>query len=144
MCRHRTLTCVGGLSVPGPCQGSGLTQGDLAWLLGSSGLVLTGVRCSFAEVRTQRCFLGRIILPCHMVPLGLPCGGVGCRSPCDLEVSYGCSAFILQKRVPLIQGTDNVSCFDYKGLENKRKKRKDKPSNKEHKKTLSQTLMELS
>jgi hypothetical protein len=27
-------------------------------------------------------------------------------SSCDLEVSYGCNAFILWKRVPLIQGTD--------------------------------------
>jgi hypothetical protein len=72
MCRHRTLACAGVLSVPGPCQGSDLTQGDLACLHGSSGLILTGVWCSSVEVRTQRCFLGRITLPRHMVPLGLP------------------------------------------------------------------------
>jgi hypothetical protein len=72
MCRHRTLACAGVLSVPGPFQGSDLTQGDLACLHGSSGLMLTGVRCSSAEVRTQRCFVGRIILPRHVVPLGLP------------------------------------------------------------------------
>jgi hypothetical protein len=38
--------------------------------------------------------------PAHVV-------GSGCRSLCGLEVSYGCSAFIPQKRVPLIQGTDS-------------------------------------
>jgi hypothetical protein len=46
--------------------------GDPTCLLGSSGLVLTEVRCSSTEVRTQRCFPGCIILPCHVVPLGLP------------------------------------------------------------------------
>jgi hypothetical protein len=71
-CQHRTLACVGILSVSGPCQGPDLTRGDPACLLGSSGLVLTGVRCSSAKVRTQRCFLGRIILLRHVVPLGLP------------------------------------------------------------------------
>jgi hypothetical protein len=30
------------------------------------------VQCSSMEVRTQRCFLGCIILPRHVVPLGLP------------------------------------------------------------------------
>jgi hypothetical protein len=46
------------------------------------------------------------------LPLGAPnlalCGGVGCCSPCDLGVSYGCSVFILQKRVPLSRGTDKT------------------------------------
>jgi hypothetical protein len=63
-------------------------------LLGSSGLVNTGVRCSSAGARTQRCILGCIIFPCHMVPLDLPMWWVGCCSPCDLEVSHGCSVFI--------------------------------------------------
>jgi hypothetical protein len=46
--------------------------GDPTCLLGSSGLVLIGVRCPSAEVRIQQCFLGCIILPRHVVPLGLP------------------------------------------------------------------------
>jgi hypothetical protein len=45
---------------------------DPACLLGSSGLVHTGVRCSSAEVRTQRRILGCIIFPRHVVPLDLP------------------------------------------------------------------------
>jgi hypothetical protein len=40
--------------------------------LWSSGLVRTGVRCPSVEVRTQRCILGCIIFPCHMLPLDLP------------------------------------------------------------------------
>jgi hypothetical protein len=44
-------------------------------------------------------------------PSPAPCGGVGCCSPCDLEVSYGCSVFILQKGVPLSRGTDNIDTF---------------------------------
>jgi hypothetical protein len=61
-----------GLLCLGPYQGSDLTRGDLACLFGSSGFILTGVRRPSAEVRTQRCFLKHIILPCHVVPLGLP------------------------------------------------------------------------
>jgi hypothetical protein len=45
--------------------------GGPACPLGSSGPVRTGVRCSFAEVRTRWCFLGCIILLRHVVPLGL-------------------------------------------------------------------------
>jgi hypothetical protein len=71
-CRHRTLACAGVLSVPGPRQGSDLTQGDPVCIQGSSKLALTGVRCSSVEIRTQRCFVERIILPRHVVPLGLP------------------------------------------------------------------------
>jgi hypothetical protein len=40
---------------------------DPACLLGSSGLVRTGVWCPFVEVQTQRYILGCIIFPCHMV-----------------------------------------------------------------------------
>jgi hypothetical protein len=36
----------------------------------------------------------------HGAPSPAPCGGVGCCSPCDQGVSYGCSVFILQKGVP--------------------------------------------
>jgi hypothetical protein len=38
----------------------------------SPGSHFTGVRCSSAKVRTQRCFLERITLPRHVVALGLP------------------------------------------------------------------------
>jgi hypothetical protein len=72
----------GHVSAPDPCLYPGPLRlgtllrpefsGDPTCLLGSSELVLTGVRCSSAEVRTQRCFLGCIILPRHVVPLDLP------------------------------------------------------------------------
>jgi hypothetical protein len=62
----------GTLLRPGPLSGGpGTHSGDPTCLLWSSGLVLTGVRCSSAEVRTRWCFLGCIILPRHVVPLGL-------------------------------------------------------------------------
>jgi hypothetical protein len=62
----------GTLLRPGPCSGGpGTHPGDPTCLLGSSRLVPTGVRCSFAGVRTQRCSLGCITLPHHVVPLGL-------------------------------------------------------------------------
>jgi hypothetical protein len=51
--------------------GPGTHPGDPTCLLGSSGLVLTGVRCFSVEVQTRQCFLGCIILPRHVVPLGL-------------------------------------------------------------------------
>jgi hypothetical protein len=75
---------------------------------GSSGPVHTGVRCP-SGVWSHRCTPGRIIFPCHMVLLGLPMWWVGCCSLCDLEVSYGRNVFILQKRVPLSQGTDTYT-----------------------------------
>jgi hypothetical protein len=57
---------------PGTLPRLGLHSGGPGCLLGSSGLVLIGVQRPSTEVRTQRCFLGCIILPCHVVPLGLP------------------------------------------------------------------------
>jgi hypothetical protein len=73
-----TRVGTGPLLVPGsspswdPSKARTSLEGDPTCLLGSSRLVLTGVRCPSAEVRTQRCFLGCIILPRHVVPLGLP------------------------------------------------------------------------
>jgi hypothetical protein len=62
----------GTLLRPGPHSGGpGTHPGGPTYPLGSSGPVHIGVRCSFAEVRTRRCFLGCIILPRHVVPLGL-------------------------------------------------------------------------
>jgi hypothetical protein len=57
---------------PYSCRGPGAHQRDPTCLLGSSGLVRTGVRCPSMEVRTQRCILGCIIFPCHVEPLDLP------------------------------------------------------------------------
>jgi hypothetical protein len=63
----------GTLPRPGPySKGPGAYPRDPACLLGSSGLVRTGVRCPSVEVRTHRCTLGSIIFPCHMVALDLP------------------------------------------------------------------------
>jgi hypothetical protein len=50
----------------------GPTQGTRHVTSGAPDSYFTGVRCSSAEVRTQRCFPGCIILPRHVVPLGLP------------------------------------------------------------------------
>jgi hypothetical protein len=63
----------GTLLRPGPHSGElGPTRGTRHVSSGALDSYLTGVRCSSAEVRTQRCFPGCIILPCHVVPLGLP------------------------------------------------------------------------
>jgi hypothetical protein len=79
--KHRARP--GHVSTPVPCLCRGPLRprtllrpgphsGDPTCLLGSSRLVLTGVWCSSAEVQTQWCFLGCIILPRHVVPLDLP------------------------------------------------------------------------
>jgi hypothetical protein len=89
----RGLPRSGTLPRPGPySEGPGAYPRDQSCPLGSFGPVRTGVRYPSAEVRTHRSTLGSIIFPCHVVPLSV---WVGCRSPCGLEVSYGCSAFIL-------------------------------------------------
>jgi hypothetical protein len=77
MCRHRTLACAEVLSTRDLAKartslgGTWDPPGGPACPLGSSGPVRTGVQCPFAEVRTRRFFLGCIILPRHVVPLGL-------------------------------------------------------------------------
>jgi hypothetical protein len=73
LCLSRGPPRPGTLLRSGPRSGGpGTHLGDPACLLGSSRLVLTGVRCSSAGVRTQRCFPRCIILPRHVVPLVLP------------------------------------------------------------------------
>jgi hypothetical protein len=63
----------GTLLRPGPYSaGPGAYPRDPACLLGSPGLVCTGVRWRTVGVRTERCILGCITFPCHVVPLGLP------------------------------------------------------------------------
>jgi hypothetical protein len=49
---------------------------DPVCLLGSSELVRTGIWCPSVEVQTQRCILGCIIFPCHMVPFSVWPGDV--------------------------------------------------------------------
>jgi hypothetical protein len=63
----------GTLPRPGPySEGPGAYPRDPTCLLGSSGLVCTGVWCPYVGVRTQWCILGCTISPCHVVPLDLP------------------------------------------------------------------------
>jgi hypothetical protein len=110
ICRPWTLIRVGVLLVPEPCQGPILTRGDLGLTRGTWHAFL-GASDPFAQGSG-----GGPDLSVHpgepylSLPRGAPnpalCGGVGCCSPCDLGVSYGCSVFILQKRVPLSRGTD--------------------------------------
>jgi hypothetical protein len=72
-CLRRGPLRPGTLLRPGPyLEGPGAHPRDPACLLGSSGLVRTGVRCPSAEVRTQQCILACIIFPRHVVPLDLP------------------------------------------------------------------------
>jgi hypothetical protein len=64
---------LGTLLRPGPySEGLGAHPRDPTCLLGSSGLVRTGVRRPSVEVRTRWCILGCIIFPCHVVPLDPP------------------------------------------------------------------------
>jgi hypothetical protein len=62
----------GTLLRPGPyLEGPGAYPRDPTCLLGSPGLVRTGVRCPTVGVRTQWCILGCISFPCHVVPVDL-------------------------------------------------------------------------
>jgi hypothetical protein len=109
-CQHRTPIRAGVSQVLEPygpySEGPGAYPRDPACPLGSSRPISTGVRRPSTEVRTYRCTLGSFIFPCHAVLPTLPMRWGRVLLPVRLWVSYGCGVFILQKGVPLSQGTD--------------------------------------
>jgi hypothetical protein len=105
----RGLPGPGALPGPGPySEGPGAYPRDTACPLGSSGPVSTGVRCPFAEVRTYRCTLGSFVFPWHAVLPTLTMRWCRVLLPVRPGVSYECGIFILQKGVPLSQGTNKL------------------------------------
>jgi hypothetical protein len=96
---------LGTLPRPGPYPGDlGLTRGTRHTLLGAPDPFVQGSGGGPGlSVHPGESYLS---LP-RGAPSPAPCGGVGCSSPCDQGVSYGCSVFILQKGVPLSRGTDS-------------------------------------
>jgi hypothetical protein len=65
-----TRVNIGPLLTPGSSLFRDLAE--VRTLLGGSGLICIGVRCSSVEVRTPRYILGCVVFSCHVAPFGLP------------------------------------------------------------------------